>query len=371
MYQNVQIDWDVKGIISQGPFTWSTANGRITSSTGTTFTDDDKWNLIGNPYPSSIRWDGNPSNWTITTDEVASTIYISDESGLGTLAYNYVDGSGADGSGSVFPVLQDGVIATGQSFWVYVLPGASITIQESAKVPSNQNAGYEFYRKPASAPVALNQLTIRMGQNGVRDEAYFKLNELATRELDLKWDAPKFFNERMNIYFVDDANQAMGMHTLPNINDDREIRLGYKVSAPGTYTFTAAFKGNMEELQDWYFLDRETQEKIRLTDLDAVEVTIAEGKLADTNRFALVKSPSAEAVLKLYPNPATNVLNVFAPSAINGIEIVDLQGNRGLAQRGLSDEFSASIDVLDLKPGLYILKVHTQWGALSEKFVKK
>lgn len=371
MYNNVQLDWDVTGPVNQGPFTWSTGNGRLSSSTGTTFTDDDKWNLIGNPYPSSIRWDGDPANWTLTTNEVASTIYVSDESGLGTLAYNYVDGSGDDGSGSSFPVLQDGVIATGQSFWVYVLPGASITIQESAKVPSNQNAGYEFYRKPAGAPVALNQLTIRMGQNGVRDEAYFKLNELATRELDLKWDAPKFFNEHMNIYFVDDANQPMGMHTLPDIKDDREIRLGYKVSAPGTYTFTAAFKGNMDELKDWYFLDRETQEKVRLVDLNAVEVTIADGKLADSNRFSLVKSQGSEAAIRLYPNPASDVLNVFAPSVINNIEIVDLQGNRMVAKHGFSDEFSASIDVLELKPGLYILKVYTQAGAWSEKFVKK
>src|SRR5690606_4879612 len=63
--------------------------------------DADGYNLVGNPYPSSIYWDD--PNWTKTN--VSSTIAVRDN---GSGVVQYWDGQ----SGGV----QDGVIATGQGF---------------------------------------------------------------------------------------------------------------------------------------------------------------------------------------------------------------------------------------------------------------
>lgn len=69
--------------------------------------------------------------------------------------------------------------------------------------------------------------------------------------------------------------------------------------------------------------------------------------------------------LKIYPNPATNVLNVEIDENINQISVFDITGKQ------LITGTSSQLDLSNLKSGMYILKINTDSKTISTKFVKK
>jgi hypothetical protein len=82
----------------------------------------------------------------------------------------------------------------------------------------------------------------------------------------------------------------------------------------------------------------------------------------------------------VYPNPAGNKLAISIPMhrkqwAIESVEVYDVLGARCL--RALTPnpsplrEGSASINVSELKPGIYFVKVKTKEGERVAKFVKQ
>lgn len=369
MYNNVPVNWDVTGSVYQGSFTWSTANGRLTSSTSTSNTDRDKWNLLGNPYPSPIVWDGDPAKWNINdVNLVATTVYVTDESTGVNFAYNYADGSGADGSGSVYPLLTNGVIARNQAFWVFVNPGASITINEQAKVPGNV-AGQNFYRTKDNI---LNQLTVSFGNENIKDEAYFKINEESTEGLDMRFDAPKLFNEKFSVFFVDDYGQNLGMHTVPSVENKNELRLGFRVAEPGDYYFDLRSKGDLSDLQNWYLVDKVTQSSIPLAVAKNWKVTIASDQLESNNRFTLMREVSLSNVdISVSPNPFVSEIQITAPHEILSVELIDINGKKLFEQNLIEGSKILRIDASTIQTGIVIAKVKTTDGLFNKKLIKK
>lgn len=68
----------------------------------------------------------------------------------------------------------------------------------------------------------------------------------------------------------------------------------------------------------------------------------------------------------LYPNPASNVLNIKSSSIINEITIWSVQG-----QKVLGFENVTSVDVSGLQSGMYITRVQTENGLQISNFIKK
>ncbi len=93
--------WDLRGPINSGLINLPVS---FTSS-GTTA--DDGWNLVGNPYPSTIDWNA-ASGWG--KNNINATIYIRDN-GTGSGQYATWNGVVGTNGGSQY-------IAAGQAFWV-------------------------------------------------------------------------------------------------------------------------------------------------------------------------------------------------------------------------------------------------------------
>ena len=70
-------------------------------------------------------------------------------------------------------------------------------------------------------------------------------------------------------------------------------------------------------------------------------------------------------IFSLYPNPASNQLNVINKESISKIEIYDAVGKLQLSTT------QTSIDISNLKPGVYFVKAFSEKGIASQKFVKK
>lgn len=74
-----------------------------------------------------------------------------------------------------------------------------------------------------------------------------------------------------------------------------------------------------------------------------------------------------ENLIKIYPNPTKEILNIKFPSniTVNGVKVYNSLG------MNMNISHSAnSINVKNLANGIYLLKVETSYGILTERFVK-
>lgn len=176
--------WSGDTIIGTQPFTIDVTGppnvGDINlpiSYTNTGFPADDGWNMVGNPYPSSIDW--NSPN--ITKTGVNNAIYIWNPD-LEQFA-SYVGGFGTNGGSNV--------IASSQAFWLQATsPTAVVTLRESSKTAVTG----AFLRPPTTAPFKIKV------QNGFgQDEAIINFDANATNGFDAAFDALKIPSQNPNL----------------------------------------------------------------------------------------------------------------------------------------------------------------------------
>lgn len=74
--------------------------------------------------------------------------------------------------------------------------------------------------------------------------------------------------------------------------------------------------------------------------------------------------------LCVYPNPATDLINVQSPSIVKSIMIFDISGKLALLQKPMTTG-NIPISVSDLSKGVYLIKIETEEGSYTEKFFKK
>jgi CotH kinase protein/Secretion system C-terminal sorting domain len=73
-------------------------------------------------------------------------------------------------------------------------------------------------------------------------------------------------------------------------------------------------------------------------------------------------------ILRIYPNPASDILNIEAGNMIERIIINDIYGRRQLFAEPQSQ--SCILDITGLPAGLYIISVETTSGSSSRKFIR-
>ena len=74
--------------------------------------------------------------------------------------------------------------------------------------------------------------------------------------------------------------------------------------------------------------------------------------------------------LSVFPNPASDVINVANVEGLNAIQIVDLNG-RTVKSVNFAGVSEASVNVSDLTAGVYMMNIATEKGTSTQKIVKK
>lgn len=76
-------------------------------------------------------------------------------------------------------------------------------------------------------------------------------------------------------------------------------------------------------------------------------------------------------LIKIYPNPTAEILNIETDSKINSIAIFDAKGSliKNFQETGISN--GKRINVSDLISGIYMVKVKTSTSEFTKKFIKK
>ena len=197
-----------------------------------TYTDDlsqpsseDGWNMVGNPYPSSIDWES--PYWTKTN--IGATIYIYKEDG--SYATYPAGGPGTNGG------TKD--IASSQGFWVKAT-GFSPALAITEGVKSKTDVSF----LKTTGPVPHMKLSIN--NNGYTDEAIVRFYQGASDKLD-DLDGHKLMNSNTQIPNISTVvdNSDLVINSMSEQSNQFDIPVKALFSSVGTYTINVT-KSNLD-----------------------------------------------------------------------------------------------------------------------------
>jgi len=344
------VDLDVPLTPGQGFALWNQNGDATASYTGTLTTTatasltrtadgfDNGWNLVGNPYPSSIDWEAT-AGWTKTN--LNNAIYIENNGGWAT----YIGGAGVNG-GTRY-------IASGQGFFVAVSDGQTTgTLGFSNDVRVHDNTTF-FKEEPAYL------VKLKVSGNGFSDETVVYFKEEATIGFDGQLDAYKIPSfEESAPYIYSTANQGMAINVLPEVTT---VPMNVKVGTEtGTFTIEALSTGEFSELN---LKDLSTGV---ITDLNSDSYTFNYIPGVD-NRFELHFGPLGvnDLANNLYNVYSYNKeIHVITPNTTSGnITVYDMMGKEVASQ-----SISGTDNVITLSQSAhYIVKVISEEGLVTKK----
>ena len=87
--------------------------------------------------------------------------------------------------------------------------------------------------------------------------------------------------------------------------------------------------------------------------------------------YAILNAPgfTKDASVKIYPNPAKNVVSISAKSAIQTLQLFDVQGR--LLEATSVNDISITLDIASRAKGIYFIKIATDEGVNVVKLVKE
>lgn len=193
----------------------------------------DGWNLIANPFPSTIDWDA-----TIDTRlGLDNAIYAYDPNLKQYSAY--ING--------ISTGMLTNQIASGQAFWVKTnMDGAALTIDENDK--SNAFGVHMKQNNTATQAIVHIDLSSAAGN----DKVVIGFNDATSGSYDAGYDAYKFYSSDANLPAfaaltdTEDVEMAIAMYPLPENSSNVAFRMkaGNQSELTLTNTMVDSFDGN-------------------------------------------------------------------------------------------------------------------------------
>lgn len=340
--------FQTKGSPQVGSFTF---NNLMYCASGCAYTaaqggaSDNGWNLIANPFPSAIDW----NSAGISRSNLENAIYMYDY--INGRYEAFVDGLGVNGGSNLIP--------SSQGFFVRANGASpSLTIHESAKTTSSP----AYTRAGAIANVLRMRLS---GANGRTDEAALRFDNRATPAFDAHMDAANFVGDGGVDLATIAGTTPLAIDSRPEVNGNTTIDLAVTMTNDGSISFDglASFTAGYS----FQLLDKTTGALSPIFE-GAVYQVRATGSYAIVvnNTVTNLSGNVAGNSFTLYPNPASDVLNVQFAQA--GTHEVIIRNNLGQVVSRTTITGSQGQVMLDgLSAGVYQIQVP---GQGTKKVVK-
>ncbi len=338
-----------QGPLHNGPYSISLTNSNTANSPG--------WNLVGNPYPSSLDWDA--TGWT--KNNMDNTIYYYSGNNGGLSNYHYYVGSGTapytgvavnDGTNEIPPL---------QGFFVHATSNGTLGVSNSQRIHSNQS----YYKEDTDYPI----IRILAEGDGLKDESVIRFLDGSTDEFDGDYDAFKLFADNYpQVYTLTPSGTELAISTLPEITEDLVVPVSFNAPAEGTYTFTFTEIANFDQQGDLYLEDLLTGDIQKVN--ENTIYTFDHSPLNDDNRFLLHFSNP----LGVEENDGNNisihsynnVVYVNRPANFTGtVTIYDMLGQQITSQKA-EGEGMTTIPVTN-GTGYYVVKVQSDNKLVTRK----
>jgi GEVED domain len=345
---------------------------------------DDNMNLIGNPYPSSVRaldFLGFTSNantiegfiylWTHSTapSTTSNPFYSSYITNYFTSDYLTYNSSGTSSGPGSF----NGYIAAGQSFFITMKDGPtdssqSVTFTNDMRSQSYNNS--QFYKTASMAAVENDKHRIWLD---LVDSSLHSTRTLvgyvngATLGKDRNFDAYTKVNDSNIIYsLVDGESQVIQGRPVPFDSND-QVQLGFHAAASGNYTIAiGAVDGLFLDGQAIYLEDKLTD---TIYDLRQAPYVFSSTEGTFNSRFVLRYTNTALSSnqYNLSANAAAIVSNkqlqIKATETITSIQVYDISGK--LVKTYLPTlKSNELIEEFPFEKGVYFAKIKLDNGSL-------
>jgi len=262
--------WDVRGPANAGNVM---AISLPVSFTSSGISNDDGWNFVGNPFPSTIDWNA-ASGWT--KSNLDGSIYITDN-GNASLQYATWNGTTGTNGGSRY-------IALGQGYWVKANGVGTPTLQadENIKAAGTQTT---FLREGSVD----NLLRITMKQGGLADETVIHFRNDATPAFDHQADAWKRKNGYFNLSSLAETNEQLAINSWSAFQCNTTIKLNVTDGPPGLYTFLFSNLDSFDATPDFQLKDIFLNQTFAVTNNLAYNFTITtDQRSSGSGRFQLL-----------------------------------------------------------------------------------
>jgi len=319
------------------------------------------YNLIGNPYPSTVNADlflANPANqnietlyfWTHLTSVAGGTNYAT---------YNATGAAGASPSNTI-PASEtpNGFIQVGQGFIARATSPGNATFTNSMRAGNNSN---QFFRTATDPDKSRIWLSVSSAGNAFNQTMVGYVPD-ASNALDGKFDGKMMETSGTRLYnVIDDTEYVIQGRALPFEATDA-VALGFKAATAGTFSIAL---DNVDGLfageQDIFLKDNLAN---TLTDLKLAPYTFAAAEGTFNNRFEIlfqnvalgVQQPSlaAESIAVYRQDNSLNINSGTA--AMASVKVFDIRG-RLLREVGGINASTATISNMDVAHQVLIVQI--------------
>ena len=335
-----------------GVFTGVPNNGTITKAITYNGSAPFGYNMVGNPYPSTIDAD---AFITANTAVIENSLYfwrkINGATGSAYAVYTKAGATTATPSSA----LPNGTIQVGQGFFVKAKSASNVTFTNAMRVANNQNQFFKTKQVAQKDRVWLN-LTNASGAFSQALVGYFAD---ATSGVDV-YDG-KYINDSPIALTWNINNEEYTIQGRPAFDATDVVALNFKTDVAGDYTIAIdQAEGVLGATQEVYLVDSKTGTE---TDLKTGAYTFTTAVGTDNARFSLkyqktLKVGAAtfnENSISVYKNNGTLYVNSGA-IAISNIKVFDVQGRLLTEQRNVKTT-TATINDLKAVHQVLIVKI--------------
>lgn len=337
---------------------------------------DDNWNLVGNPYPSSIHAidfltansniDGYIKVWThgtLPSNAIADPFYEDFVSNYTIGDYITYNASGVSSGPGVF----NGYIAAGQGFFVSMLDSgaASQNLNFTNSLRSNTYDNSQFYRNSGSTEKHRIWLDIVSETTSTRTLVGYI--EGATEQKDRLFDAKTDSKIGLNLYSLIEDEMFTIQGRPNNFNENDIIPLGFKVPETGVYSIAiGALDGLFESTDQAIYL--EDKEVNIIYDLRTSPYSFMAKEGTTNNRFSLIfKNTLTKDTNEIVNNnvwiSTTNNLTIHSNiESIASIKVYDLLGRLLTFKENISLK-AVSLDSIHKNNAGLILEIKLKNGS--------
>ncbi|MCW3125069.1 MAG: hypothetical protein JWO03_727, partial [Bacteroidetes bacterium] len=213
----------------------------------------DGWNLLGNPYPSSVSWNAIKA---LNAGKTDGSVYRFTSTGEYT--GNYATWNGTTGTNGATDQ-----IASTEGFWVLASANNTIDMDNTVRVASTSSP---FFKTASAQP---DEIRLNLTNGLQTDEIVEYTDPAATSGYDPGYDAAKMAAGSTVYLSFDMPAREMAINVLNEVTVTTELPLRIVVSDSGSYTLTATVL-NLTDLTA-YLKDADAG---TYTDLSAGPVTL-------------------------------------------------------------------------------------------------
>ena len=374
---------DVAFTLGQGLLVY--ANGSTTSVYGDfntnynfiylpTSSSKDNWSMVGNPFPSGVRFNWNSGSglvgWDWRDDEVSPWVayWSNTTSPAQTFYYNWYTNPPTEippqGATNPYP----NVIPRSQGFFVYTLvDNAGLGVKNEARqfVP-DKSIG-------KSDVVAVNRLYLKL-EDGVNapDYAVVSFNENGENNYNSQDIMKMFANDpqKSEIYCKKSDDKNVISNTLPAANGNIAVPVYMNVGNSGSYTLTAEKLSSFGTNVGIVLKDNKTNTTTDLRTTPSYTFTAENGD--DAGRFILfftdvlgLNKLSDNSIKVFSSGNSIYIQNNNSSNVKGSVTVYDMVGKE-LMNVNLTNELVTKLTT-SFDRGYYIVSIRTEKGLLTQK----